>query len=308
MSGAQFALNAIEHAFPIVNASAYMTISGVALFIYDYFLTLSDEKDRINLEFEAQRYFHDLSFDRLGLNTTDNVPFCKIWIWLEGYLMIFSFMSMHALVAMRVHALHGGKMSIKILLWSAGLLYGVATCGILAYALWQRDDQLGPALFFHVCFEEISPILWTIWLPSLVLEGLLFFLTLWKAYEDSLRDNYSPITHILFRDGILYFFSITGCSALSMFVWLFGSPLMVGLVRYWAFAVVNVAGSRLVLSLKTNARDILTFRQQGIIETHASWGHDPIRFNNTQYFDLVEFPDNAVGTVMPRRTIYFEAI
>lgn len=73
--------------------------------------------------------------------------------------MIFSFMSMHgdyhcnastafeadveskALVAMRVHALHGGSKSIKLVLWTCWVMYAVATITILAVALWVRNGE-----------------------------------------------------------------------------------------------------------------------------------------------------------------------
>ena len=59
-------------------------------------------------------------------------------------------------------------------------------------------------------FSQISDMLWTVWLPSLAFESLIFVLTISKAIDEARRHVYSPISSILYRDGILYFLAISG--------------------------------------------------------------------------------------------------
>ncbi|KAH8118012.1 hypothetical protein DFH11DRAFT_1503620 [Phellopilus nigrolimitatus] len=269
----QDALRALEHAVPIVKAGQYLTLSGCSLLLYDYFLTVEliwkAPTSTISLIYLANRYIIPLMlaidiYDRLGLANPPSVAVrilnnmrstsCKAWIWVEAYVTVFSFMSMHGLVAMRVHALFGGSRLLKTLLRTAFVLYVLPTLGLLGTWLYQGQGSLTVEPVFNTCFEEISPMLWTIWLPSLFLETLLFFLTTLKAIREARRNVYHPISSILYRDGIMYFLAIAAATMFCMFVWLIGSPLYEGLAKYWATAIVNIAGCRLVLSLKANAR------------------------------------------------------
>ncbi|KAL5525730.1 hypothetical protein ACEPAG_7067 [Sanghuangporus baumii] len=309
----QETLEALEQAVPIVRASQYLTLSGFALLLYDYSLTVSGlssigertdsnmallqihqeveliwkaPKSHISLIFLANRYIVPLMltvdiYDRLGLASSPSHHVCRlllgragqgliihlwsssvVWIWFEAYLTFISFMSLHGLVAMRVHALFGGGKRIKLLLWSSWIVYAILTMVLLGISLWHGQATLTVEPYFNTCYEEISSMLWTVWLPSLFLESLLFTLTTLKAIREAKNNVYHPISSILYRDGILYFLTFSMSTFFCMFVWLVGTNETVGLAKYWATAVVNVAGSRLVLSLKANARAFQTSRSQ----------------------------------------------
>jgi len=247
-------------------------------------------------------------YDRMGLANPPSLLFCQTWVWIEGYITVASFMSMHALVAMRVNALHGGKKSIKILLWVAWILYAIPTASLLAVGLAQSQDTLGIAPFFNICYEQISGVLWTVWLPSLAFESLIFVLTVSKAIEEARRHVFSPISSILYRDGILYFLAIAVSSIFCMFVWLLGTPYYEGLAKYWATAIVNVAGCRLVISLKTNARALRMVRARTNLGQSSSfvvgneYTMDPGYYESDymgEYIDLSEISSSQLGTVYP---------
>lgn len=265
----QSIVDSVEYAAPIVRASQYLTLSGCSFLLYDYFLTLAQEiefiwkapKSTISIIYLTNRYIIPVIlaidiYDRLGLASSPSVTFCKAWVWIEGYTTVLSFMTMHGLVAMRVNALLGGGNRVKTFLWAIWLIYSVSTLGLLGVGLWNGYSTLTVEPYFNVCFEEIWDSLWIVWLPSLLLESALFFLTTLKAIKEASRNVYHPISTILYRDGILYFLAIAVATMFSMFVWLFGSSLHEGLAKYWATAVVNVAGCRLVLNLKMNGRSL----------------------------------------------------
>ncbi|KAL5526524.1 hypothetical protein ACEPAF_8248 [Sanghuangporus sanghuang] len=258
----QETLEAFEQAAPIVRAGQYLTLSGFALLLYDYSLTVEliwkAPKSHISFIFLANRYIVPLMlavdiYDRLGLASSPSH---------HAYLTFISFMSLHGLVAMRIHALFGGGKRMKLLLWSSWVVYVILTMILLGIALWHGQATLTVEPYFNTCYEEISSMLWTVWLPSLLLESLLFTLTTLKAIREAKNNVYHPITSILYRDGILYFLTFSMSTLFCMFVWMVGSNESVGLAKYWATAVVNVAGSRLVLSLKANARAFQTSRSR----------------------------------------------
>jgi len=155
-----------------------------------------------------------------------------------------------------------------------------------------------------------------VWVPSLFYELLLFLLTMTRAIAEAQRREYSPITSILYRDGILYFVAIAMCSLFCMFVWLVGTMEMEGLAKYFATAIVTVAGCRLVLSLKTNARALQMARSRAptTIGQLSSFvvGSDTMAnpgFLVDEYIMLDELSESSqLGTVYPARPVpFFEA-
>ena len=56
-----------------------------------------------------------------------------------------------ALVAMRVHALHGGPKRLKLILWACGVVYALTTMALLGAGLYVRQRESLPSpFFFHV--------------------------------------------------------------------------------------------------------------------------------------------------------------
>ncbi|KAL6300326.1 hypothetical protein BKA93DRAFT_740658, partial [Sparassis latifolia] len=179
---------------------------------------------------------------------TNTALFCKVWTAVQSYLTIASFMSIHAIVAWRLYALHGGQPWIGRLLWTAGIIYFVTSTFIVTWSLIPVIKHLHPV--HHQCVSSIPTYLWTTWLPSVVFESLIFGLTLFALIRHELRHSFSSLSLLLYRDGMLYFVAVTFCSLFSLLVWALAGPAYLGLARYFALAMVNVAGSRLVLNLK----------------------------------------------------------
>jgi len=320
----------IEAAYPAVRASQYMTLIGCTVLAYDFCLNFAKEIEliwkapfsTISFIYIINRYLTPVIlavdiYDRLGLGNPDGIEFCRIWVWVEGYLTVFIFMSMHALVAMRVYAIYGGRKWLKLVLWVGGVLYAIPTLLILGFGLYEGQHTIIIVPFYNVCFERLAPYLWMVWVPSLFYELLLFILTMAKAISEAQRREYSPITSILYRDGILYFIAIAMCSMFCMFVWLVGTMEMEGLAKYFATAIVNVAGSRLVLSLKANARALqmarsrcaTTIGQSSSFVVGADTMANPC-FLMDEYIMLEELSyTSQIGTVYPTKPLpYFEAI
>ncbi|KLO17401.1 hypothetical protein SCHPADRAFT_937100 [Schizopora paradoxa] len=333
-SFAEAAAHVIEAAYPAVRGSQYMTVIGCTVLVYDYCLNFAKEVEliwkaplsTISFIYLINRYLTPFIlaldiYDRLGLGDPNDTELSfvgtLIWVWVEGYLTVFIFMSMHALVAMRVYAIYGGPRWLKLVLWTGGVLYAIPTMLILGFGLYEGHNTIIIVPFYNVCFERLAPYLWMVWVPSLFYELLLFMLTMSKAIAEAQRREYSPITSILYRDGILYFMAIAMCSIFCMFVWLVGTMEMEGLAKYFATAIVNVAGSRLVLSLKTNARVLQMARSRAptTIGQSSSFviGSDTVAnpgFLVDEYIMLEELSDTSqIGTVYPTKPMpYFEAI
>ncbi|PCH37047.1 hypothetical protein WOLCODRAFT_28900 [Wolfiporia cocos MD-104 SS10] len=239
-----------------------MTLAGFSALLFDHILTVSDKinyvwnarKGIVSIIFLMNRYIVPLVlavdiYETLGLvDSPSSVLFCKVWTTVQSYLTIASFMSIHAIVAWRLYALHGGETWIRWTLWISSILYVSSSTAIITAALVPIILNLRP--YHHQCVSSIPSYLWTAWLPSILFETLLFSLTIVAMLRQEKRRSFSTLSLLLYRDGMLYFVAVTVCSLFSLLVWALAGPSLIGLARYFALAMVNIAGSRLVLNLK----------------------------------------------------------
>jgi len=242
-----------------------MTFAGFTVLIWDHILTFVDElqliwmapKGTVSLIFIANRYLVPSMlvvsiYGNFFMPVQHFFPFCKIWTVVQEYLSILSFISLHFIVALRVNAVHGGRRSVKRLLWVAGILYGVSTLSIATVALPELIVDLSGSHNF--CVGPIPSYLWTLWIPSVVLETFLFILTVNSAHKYAENSGFISLYAILFRDGIVHFFAVSLCSIFSLVVWSTAGPTLIGIARFFALCMVNVVGSRLILNLKLHAQ------------------------------------------------------
>ncbi|KAL4252184.1 hypothetical protein ABKN59_005504 [Abortiporus biennis] len=240
-----------------------MTLAGFAALIYDHLLTLDVEIDLIwrakkglvSFIFLLNRYIVPLVlivdiYEMFAL-AIDSAMFCKVWTTLQSILTIASFMAIHTIIAFRVYALYNGQRWMGRFLWVVGIIYFASSTSIVALAHVHLIPDLEPK--HHQCVGSIPSFLWAAWLPSVIFETILFGLTFFAMVGHDKRHSFNTLSIILYRDGMLYFVVVTLCSLFSMLVWAFADATLLGLARYFALAIVNIAGSRLVLNLKSYA-------------------------------------------------------
>lgn len=260
----QAALHELEVAVGHVNFSRYMGVAGYALLIYDHLLTFpaeveliwkADKRNTVTWLFLINRYIVPITlgidlYDKGGLASHLTTSFCQKWFVIEGYINVLSFAAVHALVAMRVNAVWGRRRWVTMLLWGGGIMYIAGTLGIMSAGLFQVVGDVAPNPIFNVCFGTITSYFWTVWLPPITFEAIIFTLTVVKAIEHRGRNVKTPVAYTLYRDGFLYFIVISMCSIFPLIVWLVGPPTLVAMPKYFTMAVVNVMGFRLVLNLR----------------------------------------------------------
>ncbi|KAH9919487.1 uncharacterized protein BXZ73DRAFT_104959 [Epithele typhae] len=220
-----------------------MTLVGFTALLYDHFITFTDEihliwrarKGIVSTIFLLNRYIVPMMlaldiFETFG-DVSHLLTFCKVWTVIQSYLTITSFISVHAIVAWRVYAIYNGHQWILRLLWIVGSLNFLVSAAITTASLIPIISTLQP--YHHACVGSVPDYIWSIWLPSVVFETLLFGLTV-------------VAMHVVLRCCNILL-------PLSLMVWALAGPDLLGLARYFALAMVNIAGSRLILNLKAYA-------------------------------------------------------
>ncbi|KAI0826672.1 hypothetical protein BC628DRAFT_250289 [Trametes gibbosa] len=253
----------IETLLQHATAVRVMTLVGFVALLYDHLITLTDEinliwnvrKGVVSTVFLLNRYCIPVVlaldiYESFG-NAAASIVFCKVWTVIQSYVTIVSYISIHATVAWRLYAIFNGKAWVAWVLWIAGFLNFAISAGITTASLVPIIANLRP--YHNACVGSVPNYIWSIWLPSVFFETLLFGLTITAMLYQGQHRSLTSLSLLLYRDGMLYFVAVTFCSMFSLMVWALAGPDLLGLARYFALAMVNIAGARLVLNLKAYA-------------------------------------------------------
>ncbi|CAE6426000.1 hypothetical protein RSOLAG1IB_05872 [Rhizoctonia solani AG-1 IB] len=267
---AAHALHELEIALHHILASRCLAIAGFCILIYDHILTFPQEVELIwkqqrswvSVFFVLNRYITPLVlivdvYDKGGLADFLSQSFCVKWYFAESAWNLIAFSLIHALVALRVHAIWGRPRWLSIALSLLFVTYFLVTAVIAFKFEIDYAHTVAYNPLFRLCFADVSPHLWTCWLPALIFESFVFIMTVIKAIEHSKNKVNTPVVHVLYRDGIIYFIVISLCSMFNMMVWLLAPPTLVALSKYFVLCVVPTMGARLVLNLRGSRREDL---------------------------------------------------
>ncbi|KAG8714460.1 hypothetical protein FRC09_017588 [Ceratobasidium sp. 395] len=206
-----------------VMASRHFSFAGFVVLIYDHLLTFGDEVQLVwsqptsvvSVIFLVNRYLAPAVlavdiYDKGGLTRNLSRDFCRLWVVIEGYLNLLLLAAIHVLMVMRVHALWGNQRKLRHVLVIAFTLYFVTSFAILT-----ADKSVPPLgtikfehLLLHACWTTIPRYLWSVWIPALILECIMFALTAVRAWQYSKDGMQIPIVKALYRDGFQYFIGI----------------------------------------------------------------------------------------------------
>jgi len=196
--------------------------------------------------------------------STHSDEFCKGWILLRAYLVVMGFVSMHAMVCIRINAMYNGCGLVRVLLWVGGLLYTCSTSTIMTVGYANVLNKLSAKMPNGACVPGIPPYLWVAWVPTIVFETITFLLTmhfiLFRLSKDSLYHTF------LCLEGTIYFFIVIAAALFSLITWKRAATTsLVGLSRPFSSCMVTMAGNRLVLSL----RKLVSQEKHGYVETKS---------------------------------------
>ncbi|KAH7101632.1 hypothetical protein BKA62DRAFT_171912 [Auriculariales sp. MPI-PUGE-AT-0066] len=267
-------------------AGTFMTVAGVTLFAYDWLITFDEEWQYIwwGGRFTSVKLLYILNriltpailavdlYDKGGLSTgmTQQMPVDVAIRWLgDPYFLRLDTLSVDAtrfwigwsaadyhdhlgIVTLRVWTVYGRSRRLLAVFLVAFLAYFATTAYIWAISAAVISKTIFPSpVIVHICYTVIPDYMWWLWVPSIIYECVIFFATLWKAWEHHRVNLNTPILSVLYRDGFIYFFVICMLSLANMFSWLWAPHSLAILFKYFSLAAVNVVAFRLVLDLRS---------------------------------------------------------
>lgn len=196
-------------------------VAGYALLVHDYFLTLSVEVEYIwgapwtpvKSIYLANRYFALLGQTVICMQTTGFVVTvtggCEFYAIFLGVYMFVSFETAHVLVFLRAWVIGGGNRRI---LWSLVAVY-ITSLVSLAVAVTKGEDfsNFKPTVRSG-CYRPVPDHAWLFFLASLVVDSLLFCMTMsgLRSYRKSFRNDSLQLIQVLMR-GATAFYVVNAC-------------------------------------------------------------------------------------------------
>ncbi|KAG2364681.1 hypothetical protein BDR07DRAFT_771309 [Suillus spraguei] len=209
--------------------------AGHTLLVYDYILTFRDEFvyiwnapwTTVKVFFLLNRYGNLIGqtvirLEEAGLLAHDSQKFCQCFAVFTTCFMFVSIESIHILVLVRAWAIWGTQKRVKnILAWS--YVGYVATLLVSsAYSVHAGNIQYLFLDVIQVCVTTMPDDLWLVYFGSLILDTVLFVLTMrsLRIHSGEFQHLYpSNLLHVLFRDATIFFIASMFSNALTIASW-----------------------------------------------------------------------------------------
>ncbi|EJD40951.1 hypothetical protein AURDEDRAFT_169928 [Auricularia subglabra TFB-10046 SS5] len=225
-------------------ASSYAAASAVAWLTYDIILTIPLEIKHI-----WRRLTHGYA------NNLCLTPYLRREWSLPKVIgtQVLAYI-VDSLLILHLHSVYGRRRSITIPLLLLYIAQAIIEAVLVAVSTSTTKAIPAPSIMpsWPGCFYDKPPrFVLAAWVPSLILQTILFAMTLYKLWE--LRVNgikASGILNVFVRDGAMFFamiFAATLMNALTAAI----APLpLLEIGGPWLIAIYGIATSRLILNLR----------------------------------------------------------
>ncbi|KAI6044376.1 hypothetical protein EDC04DRAFT_2889842 [Pisolithus marmoratus] len=240
-------------------------VAGYTLLVYDYFLTLSDEVEcvwkapwtLVKFIYLANRYIVLLGqtlvcIQATGLITAVNGG-CEVYALFLGVYLVVTLEIAHVLVVLRAWAVWGGDRRI---LWSVVVIYAASLVSIVAVVSKGEDLSNFDVTVTSFCYKPVPDRAWLFYLASLVVDSLLFCMTmmgLW-SYRKTFNNGYLGLIQVLMRGATAFYFVNVCYGVLGIVSWTIyrNSPKSFAITAY-LIPMLAICGQRVVHDLRRAA-------------------------------------------------------
>ncbi|PVG04238.1 hypothetical protein CPB86DRAFT_810097 [Serendipita vermifera] len=292
----------------------YTGAAAATIYVYDIFLTIDMEVEFIwssfhftfpNVLYLLNRYvglgfFLNIIYGFAGFRPPLSDAYCRKIT--PAVAFVLSHFCWTAIMALRVSALWSREKLLVCLVWVAWLctVCIVIATTVVSYIRVIDNIIYNSTIDLCVPTKPLPSIMAIAPISSTTYELILTILTVIKTFRhfSTINGSYgSPLLHVLFRDGVIYFIVSTAIAIVNIFCWKLLSPnrSMVTFFLYWS--LVSVFVSRLFVNLRDISRHNPLI---GETTANISFNTDYIlkRRNNTtmcntQYRTETEDPDEA---------------
>ncbi|PVF96080.1 hypothetical protein CPB86DRAFT_861362 [Serendipita vermifera] len=253
---------------------------AITILFYDTFLTLEEE-----VQFLWPKKWNAIKAS-IYLNRLITFPITIVWSLTHSGRIVYSNPGCEALfhatsvtayiffalanwiMLSRTTSLYGNT---RIFKWAMSIFFVASyiTTGILITISMVSLGHPGHIYFlapFRICAIAFRPATYGyIWIPALVFETVVCFLTVHKTYQKAIRQYGmgSKLLVVLFRDGVIYYFIIVVFRGYNMISWMTMEPARLFIAFQIMWSLVCVLTTRLQLNLLEAAQNPTAPRSHG---------------------------------------------
>ncbi|KAF8583358.1 hypothetical protein K439DRAFT_1412273 [Ramaria rubella] len=244
----------VEH---FQGAKYFFTASCLVLF-YDHALTFSREVERVwkqrltlaTLLFIIIRYLTPLElivfffgFDDPTLSAQNT---CSGFLKFPGAATLSSIALIEVIMSLRTYALYGCNMVLLVC-----LLFLVACQASVMAVLVHNGRRVPLPIGVTGCvLTGRNAYLAAFWMSPLVLDTVIFTLTLYKTRQCRKKAQEVSLLRLLLKDGIIYYVVICGVNVLNVLVYLSAPIDLKAVGATFSYVMTTIMISRLVLNLQ----------------------------------------------------------
>ncbi|KAF8149368.1 hypothetical protein B0H34DRAFT_802378 [Crassisporium funariophilum] len=164
---------------------------------------------------------------------------------------VVSIMTVELMLILRVLALYGNAKTMARLLTALYALQMMAWT-ILSILILVNVRPIPGKGLYSGCLYHAPPISGFGWLPALVFESILIFLTIHKSRKFG---DFTPILKVLARDSVVYFLSITALLLFNVLYTSFGQKLLAPSLILPSSVLTSIAAARLTMNIRAFTMD-----------------------------------------------------
>ncbi|PVG01069.1 hypothetical protein CPB86DRAFT_773463 [Serendipita vermifera] len=289
----------IFHAARVIRCVNYATFTFM---VYDMMLTFAEEIKYIwqarwsviKVVFLLNRYIAPIiiignlyaaSGTASGLSDSDVwsdiFSRCQRWVLVSATFEQIALALVALIVILRLHAIWQASrrtLYILIVVWMSG---SITSIGMLYNTFYAHKRFIYYEDRLNVCYALV-PDMWMLLIPDVILHAALVCFLIFKAIATP-RSSQTRMLAVLYYDGVLYY-TITFVSMLvALITWRAVDHVWMALPLYSVWMILQVAMSRLLLSLKSTQ----------LVHTSKDHSHsDTTRYHNRRNANDLEMTEN----------------
>ncbi|OCH92267.1 hypothetical protein OBBRIDRAFT_467370 [Obba rivulosa] len=241
----------------------YANVAALTVAVFEYCLTLEDEILLVwssrwsftKVLFLVNRYlsFTDVALAaKLSSGLSSNLKHCITEYHVAVYFYIIGLVTAEALLGIRTYAIwHCDRRILFVLLvmYSGFFVGGIV---FLHFSIQTQTFASAMIMQYESCMASTSDQRsWLAYLFLMAAELVVIVLTLVQRYiSASDLPELSPLAHILYRDGMLFYCAMLGMSSINLSLMLAGPAALSSMMQMPMKAIHSVLCSRMLLNIR----------------------------------------------------------
>ncbi|KAF8840843.1 hypothetical protein BDN67DRAFT_968027 [Paxillus ammoniavirescens] len=240
----------------LAQLTRFCQVSPYVVMLYDHFLTLDQEVEHIwNKPWTSSSILYII----LRYPGSAFVFLGKAFVYIQGWPVCVTGWLVQFILQMRLYALYNKSKKLVVFTGAIYLAEIIAMSGILLKIELAVEITNQPLPGIYICTAQKTPsAMYSFWIPPLVLESVLFSLSIWIGVKRSreylkpaiIKGNGMRLVNVIIMGNVVYFFGVLLSYIVNFAIWKALGPEWVEIPEGFPQAAAIIAGCRLILHVR----------------------------------------------------------